>query len=277
MANIIENCVFNKIPTQCAKFGKDEYFRDYDAITTLVAGYKSIEYLAYDNMFTKLNSIGDCIAGEHNDNYSETMPIARNSHQYCLSKRSIVNLIKLFDSSFFENYSNFEELYKSVYNKFEILIADYKQKNIKIDFKFLHIYDTALRISHVYYNEDCYPSEMVYLQAGAFKGAVNLQKICKLSEKEKQIKAKYNKFLGKKVSRESKCRYRNCYINTNIDLYEGIAIPLSNFNCHLKSLGSKHVENFLCIYHRLLEDIANGYEIFVQNLEKKLKSKTITK
>lgn len=109
----------------------------------------------------------------------------------------------------------------------------------------------------------CLPKNMVYLQSGALYGARELLKICKLSHREAALINNRNKFILKDY----------ITLDSSKELENPDIVEITNFNSDLQSLGSYHLENFLCIYHRLFKDWATGYEIRVIELEKANNSK----
>lgn len=93
-----------------------------------------------------------------------------------------------------------------------------------------------------------------------------MQLISRLSLEEQELLKTLN-------DKESRPRWGR-YMSTDIVLKEADAIPIKEFlHQDLRNLGSYHLENFLCIFHRILEDWAKGYEVYVADLREKANKK----
>lgn len=262
-----------------------------DPVRTLVEGYKSFVKEMFESCLRAKWSIGDCVVGCHNEHYNETDSTRRNSHQRRVSKELVAKLTVALSTAtdFPESPENFEEIYnwvsvyveearKEVKNEVEKEVENlgcFDEEEVMETFEELSIhicpllkYDTALRMSYNMAGTDgglippeknkCLPKDWVYLQRGALKGAEALLEVSQLSVQEKELTPKRSRFILKD------------YI-TEVDKFEGpCRIEISKFNDDLQSLGSYHLENFLCIYHQLFEDWAKGYEF---RLEEQKKSK----
>ena len=262
-----------------------------DPVKTLVEGYKSIVKDHFEACLQAKWSIGDCVAGCHNDHYNETVSTHRNSHQRRVSKKLIAGVAKALEEAedFPENPKDFEDIYGWVGNYVEDVrknlkniklpemeeaydfvddVGDETTEELSKDICPLLKYDTALRMSYNMAAPDggliapehnhCLPEKYVYLQRGALDGAKALMKVTELSQQETELTPKRKNFVLKD------------YINPNsTDKLETEGkLDILNFNNDLKSLGSYHLENFLCVYHRLFEDWATGYEIRLEELKK---------
>lgn len=265
-----------------------------DPLKTLIEGYKILEWEKFENCLKSKWSIGDCVVGCHNEIYNETDSTNRNAHQRRVSKILIARLIEALKlaNDFIENPKDFETIYNWVAKYVEIVRADLKAPEMEDDDDFqdeedtdisedlsIHIcpllkYDTALRMAYNMEGADrqlipskdneCLPKNYVYLQRGALLGARALLKISLLSQREANIFKKRKKYILKPY----------LTLKSPNELDGPCIIEMSHFNADLQDLGSYHVENFLCIYHQLLTDWANGYEIRVENLEWTKKTNT---
>ena len=248
-----------------------------DPIKTLVEGYKSFVWEKLEACLSAKWSVGDCVAGCPNEYYSETESTHRNPHQRRVSKVLVARLAKaLTDADDFpENPKDFETIYDWVSK-----IVEETRRGIKgnemdesdaadqvdgletLEELFQHIcpllkYDTALRMSYNLAGPNgefippesnvCLPKKFVYLQRGALWGAQELLRISQLSQEETDLTPKKAPFIFKEYVKET-------------ELDGPCRIEISKFNKDLQSLGSYHLENFLCIFHQLFEDWAEGYE-----------------
>lgn len=257
-----------------------------DPVKTLVEGYKSFVWDRFEACLQAKWSVGDCVVGCHNEFYNETDSTHRNSHQRRASKTLIANLTKALKEAddFPENPKDFETVYEWVAKYVESVRENIKtpemdeaddsqeeecmetQEDLSIHICPLLKYDTALRMCYNMPGADgrfitprdnyCLPENFVYLQRGALEGAKALHKICMLSEIETELTPKKRKFILKKY----------IDIESEEELDGPNKIKTSRFNSDLQNLGSYHLENFLCIYHQLFKDWANGYEIRVNEL-----------
>ena len=259
-----------------------------DPVKTLVEGYKSYVWNKFEACLQAKWSIGDCVVGCHNESYNETDSTRRNAHQRRVSKILIANLVKALKEAddFPENPKDFETIYDWVAKYVESVRvniqtdeldeADDSQEDECMETSeelSIHIcpllkYDTALRMSYNMASPEgglitpkencCLPNNYVYLQRGALEGARGLHKICMLSEIETELTPKRRRFTLKKY----------IDIKSEEELEGPTKIEISRFNSDLRSLGSYHLENFLCVYHQLFRDWAKGYEIRVNELKK---------
>lgn len=269
---------------------KGNFGCDIDPLKTLIEGYKVLVMDNFENCLKAKWSIGDCIVGCHNPYYSATESSRRNSHQRRLSKELIAKLAEeLEKADDFPNLpSDFESIYgwvgkhvesvrKTVGNEVDNNY-DSNQEEVAETFEELSIhicpllkYDTALRMSYNLAAPDggfipreknnYLPQKYVYLQRGALWGAKALAEITRLSKKESTLTPKRSKFVEKDYLQLDDIK----------ELENPTRIEISQFCSDLQALGSYHVENFLCIYHRILEDWASGYEIRICKLEKSKK------
>ena len=264
---------------------------DIDPIKTLVEGYKVLVKGTFEKCLESKWSLGDCVAGCHNDFYTEKDSSHRNPHQRRLSKEMVAKLSAALENAtdFPESPADFEEIYNWVGKYVEFVSENLKSdlceesedsddnddidsiEELSINICPLLKYDTALRLA---YNmagadgklippqeNDCLPRKLVYLQCGALKGAQALLKITLLSRKEAEL-----------FPEKSRRNIRKEYLNLESEESLKKPIEIQKFNPDLQSLGSYHLENFLCDYHRLFEYWAAGYEIQVNKLaeEKRL-------
>lgn len=265
-----------------------------DPVKTLVEGYKSFVRDRLEACLQAKWSVGDCVAGCHKDAYNETVSTRRNSHQRRISKVMIARLAKALENAedFPENPKDFEDIYGWVGKYVESVSRELKDSGIAeandngededcfdddgeetLEDLCSYIspllkYDTALRLSYNLANPDgnlippkdnnCLPKQKVYLQQGALLGARALLQISKLSREEVKLTPNREKHILKN------------YINPDWvgTLDRPSILDIVKFNNDLKSLGSYHLENFLCVYHRLFEDWATGYEIRLEELKK---------
>ncbi len=245
-----------------------------DPVQTLVTGYQALLSAKWDACLRAKWSIGDCVSGCHNPKYSVIDPVHRNSHQKRLTRKSIAKLISELETQDLPKKAlrNFETIYGWVSDTVKPIISKYKSEQVRVDIGPLLKYDVALRMAYNITGPDgqCYapadnhllPKKMVYLQCGALKGARALLKISQLSREEHSL--------------NRRCRIKNYLTNVTIDELKGAAvIPYACFDAILRELNAYHLENFLCIYHQLLEDWADGMEARIAKLkEKQTKKKT---
>ena len=258
-----------------------------DPVQTLVKGYKSFIWDRFESCLQAKWSVGDCVVGCHNESYNETDSTRRNSHQRRVSKILIAKLIEALKEAndFPENPKDFETVYDWVAKYVESVRKSIKTPELDsaadlddedgaetIEELSVHIcpllkYDTALRMCYNMAGPDgglipsaenrCLPEKKVYLQRGALDGARELLKITRLSKIENALTNNRDRFILK--------NYINLDSSKELD-YPDI-IDISCFNSDLQGLGSYHLENFLCIFHQLFRDWANGYEIRVNELK----------
>ncbi|MDE7179818.1 MAG: hypothetical protein K2N88_01290, partial [Muribaculaceae bacterium] len=258
--------------------------------------YKVLVKETFERCLESKWSLGDCVAGCHNDFYTEKDSSHRNPHQRRLSKEMVAKLSAALENAtdFPDSPADFEEIYEWVGNHVESVRESLKSavyddsedsddyegiESLKVlsnDICPLLKYDTALRMAYNMAGADgkmippeenyCLPRRLVYLQCGARRGAQALLKITLLSRKEAELFPEKNR---KNILKE----YLN--LESEESLKKSPAVEILKFHPVLQSLGSYHLENFLCDYHRLFEYWAAGYEISVNKLaeEKKITKK----
>lgn len=200
---------------------------EIDYIKILVAGYQQLVRSGWERCLDAKWSIGDCVAGCFNVQYDCEIGIARNSHQVRLERRAIVEAEQRLCTLSAETSSfvNFEELYQLVNDT----ISDIP------DIGPLCIYDTALRLGWHAATGRIAPQAYVYIHQGARKGAVALKRLSVLLEID--------------------------YIAKDVNPAKMERIPIDAFYAPLRLLDANHLENFLCIFHRLII----AYADFIQN------------
>lgn len=239
-----------------------------DPVQTLVAGYKVLISSRWDACLRAKWSVGDCVTGCYNSKYSIIDPLRRNSHQKRLTRKSITTLISTLETQDLPKKAlrNFETLYEWVSETIRPIISKYKSEQVRVDIGPLLKYDVSLRMAYNITGPDgqCFapannpllPKKMVYLQCGALKGARALLKISRLSHEEHSL--------------NRKCKIKNYLTNVTTDELKGAAvIPFAHFDTNLRELNAYHLENFLCIYHQLLEDWADGMEMRITKIKEK--------
>lgn len=259
-----------------------------DPMETLAAGYEELIWDKFEACLQAKWSIGDCVVGCHNDRYNETDSTRRNPHQRRVSKKFVLKVKEKLDNAddFPTDPADFEEIYKWVGTHIETVRKSLNSPEMDdsedldenpvmdtVEELSIHIcpllkYDTALRMSYNMAGPDgnlipseenhCLPDKKVYLQRGALSGAKALVKITRLSQREAAIKNRTDGIVLKDY----------LTLEPTDELDGPTIIDISCFSPILRKLGSYHLENFLCIYHQLLNDWANGYEIRINNLEK---------
>ncbi len=198
-------------PTNILNFG-------YNSLDEIIDAYKIQNDIYKVNV---LSSIGDCVFGAHNDNYTNReaiIPSKRNNHQCRLKTDDLLNFIHTLETK--EPYlphNDFDTLW--------IAICKLNCKGIGP----VTCYDTALRYSLLHKLPE---PQYVYLHSthGPLKGAkayFAIKKITEVSTPDGKIKVN---------SLKSGCR-----------------IDISFFtDFSAKDLDCKHIENLLCIYHNEL-------------------------
>lgn len=190
----------------------------YNSLNEIIDAYKKHNYVYNVNA---LSSIGDCVFGAHNDNYTNReaiMPSKRNHHQCRLKTEDLLNFTHTLETKepFFPN-NDFDTLW--------LAISKLNSKGIGP----VTCYDTALRYSLLHKLPE---PQYVYLHSthGPLKGAkayFAVKKITKVSTPD-----------GK--------------INVN-SLKSGCRIDISFFtDFTARDIDSKYIENLLCIYHNEL-------------------------
>lgn len=205
---------------------------DINFIEILVSGYQVKCRQNWERCLDMKWSVQDCVSGCHNiDEDSDRLD--RNGHQYRLYLNSINELSNSLTSREWEDFNgyDFEKFY-------DTLAADVRQYS---GIGELSTYDTILRLGWNYRDARISPQAFVYLHAGAYKGAYALSRISLLEKKS--------------------------YISLTPDQLESLRkkcnpcrISIRNFHRKLRSLDANHLENFLCIFHNLMEAYANFLE-----------------
>lgn len=198
-----------------------------DYIKVLVAGYQMLARRRWEICLSRKWSVGDCVSGCHTLE-EENYRYDRNSHQFRLTTKAIKDaetLLMEYDWSAV-NVSSFEELYDR--------LAPDLGKITGIGP--LAVYDTILRLGWHFAKGRISPVAFVYLHAGAFDGAVALAEIARLVKKD------YITLTPEEIIQASGDRPLRVNINC--------------FNSYLQLLDANHLENFLCIFHPLLEAYA---------------------
>lgn len=211
-----------------------------DLIKILIDGYEKYYKEAWSYCLPFKWSLGDCVAGCHNDFYDldgKTVQY-RHVHQTQLSRTAVSQGAEKLEESDKKSESiddRFLEVNdrKPVFVDFESLYEDVRKDLDSVGgIGDMTIYDTALRIG---WNQEprLIPEKYVYLHRGAMDGALALLKLSRLSGKPY-------------FSYEGKLGYR---------------VPITCFREDLQALGANHLEDFLCIFHQFLQDWSVGYEI----------------
>ena len=195
-------------------------------------------------------SLDDCVSGCHNEVYTTDLGTHTAPHQRHLNMVTKYHLPELLKEQEFDpdTILVFEDLFDWVAQAFVNFkkgehLKDYKKPRYPGQ---IHIYDTAVRIGKnmfVSYGREVMPKDYVYLHRGAWLGARYIQKIQRLLGKQTEI------FQDTDVSPNSR-------------------LEISNFSPRLQSLGSYHIENFLCCYHNALGGYAKDLEQTIKNKQK---------
>lgn len=177
-----------------------------------------------------------CIKDENGKRYKECHP--HQNHVLYKLKWCSNAVADAFKNQDISKYKDFEELYAAV----KSICRNYGLRQICT-------YDTALRIScsHEKLDSGRYghlkPEKFVYLHCGALKGARALWKIdtlLRLYKKKRPLKP-----LNRKKA--------NCDDFPQPDKEGNLTVPIEFFCKELRALGASALEDFLCVFHLILE------------------------
>lgn len=223
-----------------------------DLITILIAGYDAKYKDSWSYCLSQKWSLGDCVSGCHNEVYDLMGKHHQNrhSHQKRLSRVSVSKAADELEKANADseaescNAVNDEDYNKKEWFKdFDSLYDDLTKVLNDVDgIDKLTIYDAALRIG---WNQEpqLLPEKYVYLHSGAMKGALALQKLTELTGKG------YFRYDGKPGNR----------------------VEISHFREDLQGMKANHLEDFLCIFHKILRYWAEGLENDQKKEEEKKK------
>lgn len=202
-----------------------------DFIDVLVAGYQAEIRKNWERCLDMKWSILDCVSGCHTIE-PESDCYDRNGHQYRITTEAINNSVKELCDFDWDNLkaSDFEEFYDAIAPKLKVIDGIGE----------LSTYDTILRLAWHCRKGRISPSAFVYLHAGALEGAKALSKISLFSKK------KYLNILPETLEQLSKC--------------PPVRIDIREFSRALRLIDANHLENFLCVFHNLLEAYADFLE-----------------
>ena len=205
-----------------------------DLISVLIAGYEAFHKDQWSYCLDKKWSLGDCVAGCHNEVYDLEGRIEqrRHGHQSQLARVPVSMAAKILEDADRASEKENPDPEHIWFEDFDALHDDLRKDLKNLDgIDDLTIYDTALRIG---WNKktQLIPEKFVYLHRGAMAGALALQKISEITGK------KYFFYEGKP-------EYR---------------VEINHFRKDLQKLGANHLEDFLCVFHNILRYWAEGVE-----------------
>ncbi len=203
--------------------------RSIDLISVLIAGYPSTFGESYTHCLSQKWSLGDCVAGCHNDLYDYHEHQNRNGHQTQLSREAVTTAIRKIEEADRRSESERSAIELT---DFEALYEEVRKDIGNIDgIGDLTIYDTALRLGWNRHPQ-LLPKNFVYLHSGAMEGAEALRKVAILTHKN--------------------------YFTYDGEL--GYRVEIDCFSKDLQQLGAMYLEDFLCVFHTILCYWAEGLE-----------------